>query len=63
MGREAGDDRVSSIRSLKSCKYHGVILNLFISRLTQSRDEENLKAADEEVSRAGMMAVFGSQIM
>ena len=68
MGREARDERVSSIRSLKSRKYHEYILNIFISRLAQSRDEENLKAADEEVSRAGMvgsmiMMLFGSQIM
>jgi hypothetical protein len=63
MGREARDEQVSSLRSLKSHKYHEFILNLYISMLAQSRDEENLKAADEEVSRAGMMAVFGSQIM
>ena len=68
MGREARDEQVSSLRSLKSHKYHEFILNLYISMLAQSRDEENLKAADEEVSRAGMagsmiMMLFGSQIM
>ena len=56
MGREARDERVSSLRSLKSRKYHEFILNLFISRLAQSRDEANLKADDEEVSRVGMVA-------
>ena len=33
-----------------------VAAKYFISRLAQSRDEANLKAADEEVSRAGMVA-------
>jgi len=56
MGGEARHERVSSIRSLKSRKHHEFILNLFISRLAQSRDEENLKAAYEEVSRVGMVA-------
>jgi len=59
MGREAGDDRVSSIRSLKSCKCLEFMLNLFISRLAQSRDEANLKAIDEDVSRAGMVGRHG----
>jgi hypothetical protein len=63
MGEEVHHERVSSIRSLKSHKYHDFILNLSISRLAQSRDEENLKAAYEEVSRAVMVALFGSQIM
>ena len=56
MAGEARHERVSSIRSLKSRKHHEFILNLFISRLAQSRDEENLKAAYEEVSRVGMVA-------
>ena len=59
MGREAGDERVSSTRSLNSRKHHEYILNLFISRLAQSRDEANLKAADDEVSRAGMVGRHG----
>jgi hypothetical protein len=68
MGREKREERVGSLRSLKSCKRHEYTLNLFISRLAQSRDEENLKAAYEEISRAGMvgsmiMMLFGSQIM
>ena len=56
MAGEARHERVSSIRSLKSRKHDEFILNLFISRLAQSRDEENLKAAYEEVSRVGMVA-------
>ena len=45
-----------------------VAAKYFISRLAQSRDEANLKAADEEASRVGMvgsmiMMLFDSQIM
>ena len=47
---------VSSIRSLKSRKYHKFILNLLISRLAQSRDPEKVGAVIDEFSRVSMVA-------
>ena len=53
---EVRQERVISIRSLKSRKHHKFILNLFISRLAQSRDPEKLETIVDEVSRVGMVA-------
>ena len=53
---QSRQERVSSIRSLKSYKHHRFILNLFISRLALSRDNKNLEAVIEEVSRVGAVA-------
>ena len=53
---QSRQERVSSIRSLKSYKHHRFILNLFISRLALSRDDKNLEAVIEEVSRVGAVA-------
>ena len=68
MGGEAGDELVCSIQILKSRKCFEYKVNVITSSLAQSRDEENLKAAYEDVSRAGMvgsmiMMLFDSQIM
>ena len=55
---EVRQERVSSIRSLKSRKHHKFILNFFISKLAQSRDPEKLEAIVDEVSRVGMVAAL-----
>ncbi len=53
---QSRQERVSSIRSLKSRKHHRFILNLFISRLALIRDDKNLEPIIDEVSRIGAVA-------